>query len=254
MEYKNSTNLERESPIPMYLQLSNQIAEQIISGELKSGCKISSVNELVKLYEVSRVTVTLAIEDLVKKGFIISKQGKGSYVRTNQQTEHLSTLRSFSELSNQDLDFQEVISFEHITVPTHLNMIFPLEKKLLKIGRLHSREGSPIIYVNIYLSQEIDINVCIEDVQTFSMYEILEKNDIHVCEAEQEIGALPAEGLITEVLQIEDGYPILINKRKSYDKRNRIVLYSEFYYKYEVYSFVAKLQRTHAQMLLGLGS
>ena len=87
--------IEMDSYIPIYQQVSKIIQDKINSGELKPGDRIGSIAELVKLYNISRVTAISALEDLVRKGFVISKQGKGSFVKNGHLDEDLLSLRSF---------------------------------------------------------------------------------------------------------------------------------------------------------------
>ncbi|KIL32858.1 GntR family transcriptional regulator [Bacillus subtilis] len=238
--------IERESPIPMYQQLASIIRDKILKGELKSGSKISSVNELVKLYGVSRVTVVQAIEELVKSGLIISRQGKGSYVRTSKHIEDLSSLRSFEEITNLESNnvVQKILSYNFIPLSKQLAEIFPSTQKVLKIERVHIEENIPIAKVNIFLPEEAAYHISKEKVKNHSLYEIFEKNDIQISVAIQKIEAQPASGSLLEDLQVENGFPLLFVQRTSIDNNKNIIMFSEFFYRYDAYTFMAKLQRT----------
>ena len=54
--------------IPLYYQLAAKIEEQINDGVFEKGDKIPSERELCVLYNVSRMTVRLAIDELVRQG------------------------------------------------------------------------------------------------------------------------------------------------------------------------------------------
>ncbi|WP_438312009.1 GntR family transcriptional regulator [Sporosarcina sp. FA9] len=235
----------RDSPVPMYKQLSKIINDQITSGELKNGSKIGSVNELMIRYGIGRVTVVNALEDLVEKGLIISKQGKGSYVRPQYYNEQLSTLRSFKQINNLEADevTEQILFFEYINTPSSIKDQFPEEKKVLMIGRLHIQRNTPIAYVNIYLPQDIAAGIVSADVNKSSIYEVLENKNILVEEALQNICAESAKAPITDILQVEKGFPLLVNERTSFDLSNRVLMVSKFYYRHDAYSFMVRLQR-----------
>lgn len=83
---------------PLYIQLKNTIKEAIVSGNLKSGDKIPSEVMLQKTYNVSRVTVRKAVEELVQENYLIKLQGKGTYVSQVLEFEERKSISSFTEL------------------------------------------------------------------------------------------------------------------------------------------------------------
>lgn len=70
----NSSNL------PIYLQIKNQIIEQILKGELAEGTKLPSIRQLAKELKISVITTKRAYEELENEGYIDSVLGKGSFV------------------------------------------------------------------------------------------------------------------------------------------------------------------------------
>ena len=67
----------KNSIIPLYQQLSDEIKEQILLGKLKAGDRLMTEAELSQQYEVSRITVRKAIELLVDEGYVLRKQEIG---------------------------------------------------------------------------------------------------------------------------------------------------------------------------------
>lgn len=65
---------------PIYDQISSQIKNLIISGELKEGDALPSMRLLAKELRISVITTKRAYEELERDGFIISITGKGSFV------------------------------------------------------------------------------------------------------------------------------------------------------------------------------
>lgn len=70
-----------------YLQIKEHIKELIQSGQLTSGQKISTENEIAKEFNLSRQTVRHAIGDLVNEGWLYRVQGKGTFVVNSKQKE-----------------------------------------------------------------------------------------------------------------------------------------------------------------------
>ncbi|WMJ85714.1 GntR family transcriptional regulator [Anaerocolumna sp. MB42-C2] len=72
--------ISNSSGKPIYEQITNQIKNMIISGELKSGQSLPSMRLLAKELRISVITTKRAYEDLERDGFITTLVGKGSYV------------------------------------------------------------------------------------------------------------------------------------------------------------------------------
>jgi len=76
---KNIT-LSTISNIPIYQQLYDQIATQIMNGDLTSGTQLPSIRTAAKELRISIITVKKAFEDLERDGYILTVAGKGSFV------------------------------------------------------------------------------------------------------------------------------------------------------------------------------
>ncbi|WP_418474405.1 GntR family transcriptional regulator [Frisingicoccus sp.] len=65
---------------PIYEQITGQIKEMILRGELKGGDALPSMRGLAKDLHISVITTKRAYEELERDGFIHTMVGKGSFV------------------------------------------------------------------------------------------------------------------------------------------------------------------------------
>jgi GntR family transcriptional regulator len=72
--------ISNSSDKPIYEQITIQIKQMIISGELQAGDLLPSMRALAKELRISVITTKRAYEDLERDGFIYTVVGKGSYV------------------------------------------------------------------------------------------------------------------------------------------------------------------------------
>ena len=72
--------LNEGSLTPLYQQLMEDIKCAIEEGRYQPEEKIPSESELSELYSVSRITVRRAVDELCAQGYLVKKQGKGTYV------------------------------------------------------------------------------------------------------------------------------------------------------------------------------
>lgn len=69
-----------ESSLPLYRQIKEDLLAQIDQGILRPGDKIPTEYELIRKYQVSRITVSKALNDLKADGLITRFPNKGSFV------------------------------------------------------------------------------------------------------------------------------------------------------------------------------
>lgn len=65
---------------PIYAQITRQIKDKILAGELKEGDALPSIRLLAKELRISVMTTKRAYEDLEAEGFIRTMPGRGSFV------------------------------------------------------------------------------------------------------------------------------------------------------------------------------
>ena len=70
-------NIDKESKIPVYLQIADQIKEQVFKGTITVGYALPSERILATELGVHRNTVTKAYHELKDEGLVSSYQGKG---------------------------------------------------------------------------------------------------------------------------------------------------------------------------------
>lgn len=99
--------------IPKYLQVENELKKEIISGKFKYGDKFYSEAQLKDKFNVSSITVIRAVKDLVKAGYLVRHQGKGTFISRSRKDKlvRLSDNEVFSNKQEEDtvkvLKFQE---------------------------------------------------------------------------------------------------------------------------------------------------
>ena len=73
-------NINLSDPSPLYSQVEKGIQRKIKEGTLKPGDCIGSYSELSKEYSVSTITVRKAVANLINRGIVFTRTGKGMYV------------------------------------------------------------------------------------------------------------------------------------------------------------------------------
>ncbi len=69
-------------PVPLHRQLYNELRHAILQGQLATGTQLPSSRALASRLGVSRTTVVLAFDQLLREGYVEGKKGSGTYVAT----------------------------------------------------------------------------------------------------------------------------------------------------------------------------
>ncbi len=72
--------ISNASDAPIYEQITGQIKNLIMRGELTENELLPSIRSLAKELQISVITTKRAYEELEREGYIVSVPGKGSYV------------------------------------------------------------------------------------------------------------------------------------------------------------------------------
>ncbi len=89
--------LKQFCAVTLQEQLHDELFEQIQSGKYQPGDRIPSEMQLSQMYDISRVTVRNAIQQLVDEKILVKRHGKGTFVKVAVHTEGVFTGGSFTD-------------------------------------------------------------------------------------------------------------------------------------------------------------
>ena len=231
---------------PFYYQLAKEIENKIDSGELKKGEKITSERELCVKYNVSRITVRNAINELEKKGKLEKIQGKGTFVLGKNIVQNLGNVYSFSK----EMEKQGKITSTKLLVQKLIKVDFKLADQLgvhegsevVYLERLRIADDLPIMLEKTYFDYKKYPFMLTLDLKTKSLYKTLETEfGITINKAVERFKACLLSTEECNALNCHKGQYGLLVKRTSYIKEN-IVCFSTIVSKGDIYEFTVKLE------------
>lgn len=84
-----STESKQKNRTPLYKQIRDYVLDNIRQSVWKPNDRIPSENELAARFQVSRITIKNALQQLIDEGLIYQIQGKGTFISTNKLGEPL---------------------------------------------------------------------------------------------------------------------------------------------------------------------
>ncbi|SMB85112.1 transcriptional regulator, GntR family [Desulfonispora thiosulfatigenes DSM 11270] len=117
--------ISNSSNEPIYEQITNQIKGMIIKGELQEGEGLPSIRALARDLQISVITTKRAYEELEKEGFIVTMQGKGSFVA--QQNNELLKEKKLKIIEEKLLDVvkeSKLLGIDYKEIEEMLQILF----------------------------------------------------------------------------------------------------------------------------------
>jgi len=232
-----------DSGLPLYRRLRGVIEALVASGVLKPGDPLPGERVLAEGLDLSRVTVRKAIDVLVEEGRLRRRHGSRTEISSHVE-KSLATLTSFSEdMQSRGFSPGAVWISKEISRPSPSEMMalgIPASEQVLRLRRIRTADGSPIAIETSTVPARF---LRSPDLVGNSLYQALDAVGAMPQRAIQRMRSRPASARDAELLEVEEGAPLLIVERRCFLADEQIVELSETRYRGDVYDFVFELRR-----------
>jgi GntR family transcriptional regulator len=234
--------------IPIYYQLENILREKILSGEFAEGEQLPPETELIRQYNVSRITVRHALDLLAQEGLVKRIRGRGTFVTRHKSVRGTIRLTGFLEdlmamgieTTARVLEFRRVSASPDVASSLQVDVGTPI----WLIKRVRYVKNTPYSYILNYVPEDIGEKVTREELEKGSLLKLIEeKMSIRLGEALQVISATLADTSVARVLHTRVGAPLLFIERIVYTTKGRAVEYVRTLYRSDLYCYTVKLVR-----------
>ena len=189
-------NTNPNSIVPLYAQIVESLKRDIENGVYNATERIPAEAELAKQYNVSRITVRRAVDDLVSQGLVEKKQGKGTFICRQKFAKDIKNLQSFSEMCR------------------HMNM--KPGSYVVYISRLRTADGEPVAIEKNYFPVKYSF-LLEKQFNDNSLFECLqEEAKVRVASSEKRIELCRATAEEAKLMKVKKGTPLLYIKSVTY--------------------------------------
>lgn len=222
--------IDRNNPMPLYIQLKEELIKSIIEGKWEVNSQIPTEQELMKTYGVGRATVREAISLLVNQGYLCKNQGIGTFVIRNKPSLGFEPLISLSfTLKTKGLKGDNIVLDKHLFLAREeilKKLKWNNEKNCLYIRRLRSVETVPIAIETSYFSEEFN-DSRLDKKYLESITDIIIKDlKVKISKFEQTFILRPSTKEEQELLKISEESQVLFMERWIYAENKE----EPFYY------------------------
>ncbi|MGW6948063.1 GntR family transcriptional regulator [Streptomyces xanthophaeus] len=227
--------------VPRYLQIAEDIVQQIRAGALKPGDQVPSEAEMVGRYGVSGGTIRKAMLEIRASGLVDTRHGKGSYVKARPPVRHRSSDR-FRRSLRQGGKAAYLAESEQSGATAKVSVIYigPMEApegiaerlgvdvgtQVLARRRLYFRNGTPVETATSYLPWDVvrDIpELFAENPGGGGIYARLEEHGHVFAEFVETLQARPAAKAEASELALSPGAPVVHLLRNAVTEEGRVV-------------------------------
>lgn len=233
--------LDDTLPVTLQYQLRSKLLEKIEKKFWSPGSQIPSERELCEDYGVSRITVREVLKELVQEGYLVRKQGKGTFVSLPKFVNEFHSSYSLSqEIEREGLssDFK-ILDFKRVEPFAALRQIFGLsaEEQVYEITRLRLIGNEAFAWERAYTPCALMEGAGEAELQKEGLY-----NTIYRCsglmaeEAEVESEAINCPPEIAAQLQLKKNAAVMLLTRIT-QAQQRNIEYCESYVRSDKYKY-----------------
>ena len=217
-----------DSPVPLYFQLKEIIVDGIQSGKWRLGEMIPSENQLCRAYNVSRNTAQRALDELVRDGILVRRQGVGTFVTEPKIEQAISHFNSFSDAvaARNMKHTARVLSLEVVpATPKQAKALGIAEgDPVTALTRLRLVDGEPFLLDTSYIPVKLAPDLDKVDFTQYSLYKTLAgKYNVYVTKAEERFEPILVGSSDSRLLGVEEGSPALLLDRVAYNSSDKAV-------------------------------
>lgn len=121
--------INKDSSMPLYVQIMEQIKYMILTGELKPGCKLPSGRQLADFLHINRATINNALNELESQGYLHTEKGIGTYVNDNPGMNFKRDQNKFREIIMSAVEEAKKIGFTPDEFATGAFVLVEQERK-----------------------------------------------------------------------------------------------------------------------------
>jgi DNA-binding GntR family transcriptional regulator len=231
--------IDRDSPMPLYFQIAQQLEQAITAGSLPAGSRLDNEIQLADQLAVSRPTLRKAIETLVRQGLLVRRRGLGTVVVARPVRRPLALTSLFDDLSSAGRQpSTEVLEIGREPADPHVATMLgvPQGAEVISVERLRFADGEPLALLHNHLPPEL-VTVDRAGLAEHGLYQLLRRQGVTLQLANQEVSARPATVREARLLGVPRGTTVLTMQRTTYDSAGRAVEYGSHCYVAERYSF-----------------
>lgn len=222
-----------DNRLPLYIQIASDLKFKIHSGEWEVEDQIPTEFELCNIYDVSRITIRKAIDQLVNEGLLYRKRAVGTFVQSRELEVKEMIVKSFTQEMNdlgRKVHTLKALIEKRAASAKIANFLNIKEgDPVLNLQRVFGTEDLAFAFFDTYFTFDPDFSTDSKEYYG-SFYDYLKNFDIVVDSIKEYVEAIEPNEQLVETLKINEHTPILKRVRITQQLGKEFHEYSECFY------------------------
>ncbi len=243
MEVKTVDRFNQEK---LYIQLMRILLDEISSNRWHLSQQIPTEEELCRKYNVSKITVRQAINNLVSDGYLLRIQGKGTFVASTLPVVGLAMkTRLTEEMFGKEVNLEREILFKGIKeLPNDIRAFLKTDDRIYYILSKRSVDNKPAYIEEAYIPYQMLPYIEKLDIAHRSLYSVLqEKGAKKIFKMMQTIETAKIQKDFAEYLDLKSGTTVLVVHRLFLTSDGASVAYTKLQGRSDKYKFQTEFER-----------
>ena len=246
--------LHRDSFIPYYQQIANQIRDFIKSNrEGIAGRPFWSEGEVAERLGISKMTVRQAFQILRGEGLLIIEKGRRPVIGSGHAGKDFQQLRGFTEeMSRRGLRSSSkllALEVQKADLETANALRLKRNQEVFCVERLRYANEDLVGLENTYLPYHFFHGLEKHNLQEHSLYSTIESQyGIKLSWSEEELRSIATTEIEATLLKIPPGFPLLCMRRTVYDTRDVPIEHTISLFRGDRYSAVVVSRRNEGSV------
>lgn len=217
-----------------YIMIKEYLLEKIKNGEYDAGKAIPSERDLAAVFQVNRMTVRKAIEDLMYEGLLFRKKGSGTFLMKGKASKNAwkrpADAEEVNEVKIVSCKLGDESNYGYKALGIGQN------KPYWRMRRVRLLNHVPYAYEDIYFNPDFFEKIVREDYK-LGLRSLIDKYiKDHSATVYDEVEALLCLNNTAVLLKVETGSPIL--QIKSYfEQEGRVIMHCRSYHPGDSYKY-----------------
>lgn len=228
---------------PLYQRVHAVLLQRISDGEYAEGSSLPAEARLADEFEVSIATIRKAVDELVARGYVVRRQGSGTYVRRQADASGEPFVGSIEDLISEtpQLSILDVRVEKGSRFPHDVRAEFGPDCPGTGIAVRSRRTANDALFVYSvhYLSPRLG-DVTRKELGSSGMMSLLRRRGFRLTTAEQTMAARLADVEVAEELGIALGSPVLLARRVLHDDQGALDV-TRSWYRGDMYEYRTSL-------------
>jgi GntR family transcriptional regulator len=239
--------LMQDSAYPLYKRVKDHLRARMLDGTYAPETQLPTEQALCDMYEVSRITVRQALEELRQEGAVKKVHGRGTFVAPPRAYQNVDALQGFSEaMAPLGQVSNRLEGLRYLEAREEIRSRLGIEDgtRVAEIKRVRLLDGEALSFETTYLGEPLARRLTSAELTTRDIFRLIEEQGkLRIDHANVAMDAIPADEEIALALGLPPLSPVLRIERHVFDANGDPILFEYLHFRGDAFQYRMRIDR-----------